>query len=174
MRLVGRLPQRLLVRAEADKETPHALLRDAVVRRVHQLERHPVLSRGAGLQLPFPQPRQMIAPLLLRLPGQRRKLQLQQDVVELIGEGDARHALQVLKHECARMLLAHGAYSLREHIALVQEAAMLTAHRERPAGRPAGDQVDALESAVLEILDVAVRHIRPMVDRIDLVLVGTQ
>lgn len=38
---------------------------------------------------------------------------------------------------------------------------MFAAHGERLARRPAGDQVDAPVSAVLEILDVAFRHIRP-------------
>jgi len=46
---------------------------------------------------------------------------------------------------------------------------MLAAHGERLARRPAGDKVNAVKRAVLEILDVAFGHIRPMADRIDLI-----
>ena len=62
-----RLPQRVLVRAEADEEHAHALLRHAVVGRVHQLERAAVLACGARFVLPFAQASQLVAPLLLRL-----------------------------------------------------------------------------------------------------------
>ena len=77
--------------------------------------------------------------------------------------------MHILKDERARTRLSYSAYRLREHVPLVQEAAMLAAHGEGLARRPAGDQVNAVESAILEILDVAFRHMRPMADRIDLV-----
>lgn len=64
MRFGRRLPDLALVRTDADKENPQALLRDAIVRRVHQLERDVVFAGGARLLLPFAQARQMIAPCL--------------------------------------------------------------------------------------------------------------
>ena len=67
VRFRRRRPQRVLVRAETDEEHSHALLRHAVVGRVHQLERDAVLAGGARLVLPFAQAGQVVAPLLLRL-----------------------------------------------------------------------------------------------------------
>ena len=138
VRLGGRRPQLVLVRAEADKEHAHALLRYAVVGRVHQLERDPVLADGARLVLPLAQAGQVVAPLLLRLGGQRRKLQLQQDIVEVVGEGGAREALHVLEDERARTGLAHGAHRLRKHVALVQEAAVLASMARAVRSEPEG------------------------------------
>lgn len=63
-----------------------------------------------------------------------------------------------------------GAHRLRKDVALVQEAAVLAAHGKEPARRTADDQVDSVEGVVLEVLDVAYRHIRPMADRRDRVL----
>ena len=70
VRLGGRRPQLFLVRAEADKAHAHALLRHAVVGRVRQLERDPVLADGARPVPPLAQAAQVVAPLLLRLGGQ--------------------------------------------------------------------------------------------------------
>ena len=95
---------------------------------------------------------------------------MEQDLVEVLGEGGAREALHVLEDERARTGLAHSANRLRKHVALVQEAAVLAAHGKGLARRTADDQVDAVEGVVLEVLDVAFRHVRPMADRRDLVL----
>jgi hypothetical protein len=63
------------------------------------------------------------------------KLQLQQDIVEVVGEGGARQPLHVFEDERARTGLAHGAHRLRKHVALVQEAAVLASRGKGWAGQ---------------------------------------
>ena len=67
VRLGGWGPQLVLLRAEADKEHAHVLLRHPLVCRVHQLEGRQVLAHGARVVLPLAQAGQVVAPLLLRL-----------------------------------------------------------------------------------------------------------
>nr|WP_051935614.1 hypothetical protein [Deinococcus sp. YIM 77859] len=106
---------------------------------------------------------EVLGPFLAITSGDLRVLELQADVLEVVPEGLAREALDVLEDEGAGSRLADGADGLREHVAGVVVPGVLPANAEWLAGRTAGHEVHALVTIEAQVAYVTLND-RPVTD----------
>lgn len=85
----------------------------------------------------------MARPLLISARCDLWKTELVDDVAEVVGECAAEQAFDVLKDESLGLDFANRPHGLREHVAVVPVAVVLTAQREGLAGGTAGYEINA-------------------------------
>jgi hypothetical protein len=111
-------------------------------------------------------PRKMIQPLLLPSRNKVWKLELKQDIGEIIRERRPGQTSHILEDKGTRPSDPNAINGGGKHVSIIQESSMLASERERLAGRTAGYQIDSLECGEIEFPDITLNNLRPLTNGI--------
>ena len=155
---LGKRPFDTEIGPETHDDQPGPLLRHAKIGGVENAHRYPVRQfRRPALQCPMlPQPICMIDPALILPSGQLGESQMSEYVFQVSGEGGALEASHVFEYKRSWSQLAHSANRLREHVAPVEGAMVLSAEGKWLAWRPARYEINfGCKRLVTQIANIA-------------------